>query len=774
MSVTPSPIGGFAAQFFDNNGVILSGGKIFTYAAGTTTPQASYTSASGVTPHSNPIILDSAGRVPGGEIWLTDGLVYKFVIETATGILLGTYDNITGVNSNFVNYTIQEEVITATAGQTVFNLSTINYTPGTNSLSVYIDGVNQYAGDSYIETDSDTVTFTSGVHVGGEVKFTTALQVTSGAVDASNVGYNPDFTGAVAQTVQDKLEETVSVFDFMTDAEKAAVQGSTFPTVNVTAAIQAAMQYWLDKFSGGFNFYPGGPGQPYDISFSATDRRTGRIWFPSGTYLVSDQVFSSLVDARSPFCGFEFVGEHRESSVLVLETNGVEAWFYRNPANTARYQKLLFRSLGFQSDDYRYGNFMTQWSDGGPKQMRFEHCDFQNLQKFLVCNGVGNADLNKIVCCTGQFYGDILTLNNDQAVQHDFIGTDFGTYGNFVHVQAGGGGNVNVINGAMDFAWHTDFSPPSGNWMFLMDAGSAVGIGNCTFAFRDLRVEIESYTRTGANPPFGLVNSYGNPQAALPRIIFDNVNFVNSQTYTIDVNGNITSSNYRKTTAVQIFPRQNVEFKNCVLAKNFYYDVNGVNDIGSPNSGGIIKFTDCYDGVSTELPAGESAKQNLHDRVTYTSNAGRVITLGMTDQGTGSPQIRKALDVDPRWNFGFAREESSQKKLLTLKPVGNVFPITTNGSNDYYVDLPQIFFAFRIYIFKPADGSSSNAYQLYLGNGDKSVTYATSTSVSGEFKDAHTIDITNLDLNGVGQLRLWAVGAGADLQSGGMAYIEYI
>jgi hypothetical protein len=40
MSVTPSPIGGFAAQFFDNNGVILSGGKIYTYAAGTTTPQA--------------------------------------------------------------------------------------------------------------------------------------------------------------------------------------------------------------------------------------------------------------------------------------------------------------------------------------------------------------------------------------------------------------------------------------------------------------------------------------------------------------------------------------------------------------------------------------------------------------------------------------------------------------------------------------------------------------------------------------------------------------
>jgi hypothetical protein len=214
MSVTPSPIGGFAAQFFDNNGVILSGGKIYTYAAGTTTPQATYTSASGTTPHANPIILDSAGRVPGGEIWLTDGLVYKFVIETATAILIGTYDNITGINSNFVNYTVQEEVITATAGQTVFNLSTINYTPATNSLTVYIDGVNQYVGDSYLETDSNTVTFTSGVHVGGEVKFTTAIQTTTGAVDASIVTYDPPFTGGVITNVEDKLAQYVSVKDF--------------------------------------------------------------------------------------------------------------------------------------------------------------------------------------------------------------------------------------------------------------------------------------------------------------------------------------------------------------------------------------------------------------------------------------------------------------------------------------------------------------------------------------------------------------------------------
>lgn len=260
MSVTPSPIGGFAAQFFDNNGVILSGGKIYTYAAGTTTPQATYTSAAGVTPHTNPIVLDSAGRVPGGEIWLTDSLIYKFVIETSTAILIGTYDNITGVNSNFVNYTVQEEVITATAGQTVFNLSTINYTPGTNSLSVYIDGVNQYVGDSYLETDSNTVTFTAGLHVGAEVKFTTAVQTTTGAVDASIVSYDPPFTGAVAQTVQTKLEQYVSVKDFGAVGDGVA---------DDTAAINAAISYASTAINGA----------------------TGMsVYFPTGTYLISSKI----------------------------------------------------------------------------------------------------------------------------------------------------------------------------------------------------------------------------------------------------------------------------------------------------------------------------------------------------------------------------------------------------------------------------------------------------------------------------------------------------
>jgi hypothetical protein len=97
MTVNISLFAGAGAQFFDNNGVPLSGGLLYTYAAGTTTPAATYTSSSGGTANSNPIVLDSAGRPPS-EIWLTTGSSYKFVLQTSLAVQIGSWDNIPGVN----------------------------------------------------------------------------------------------------------------------------------------------------------------------------------------------------------------------------------------------------------------------------------------------------------------------------------------------------------------------------------------------------------------------------------------------------------------------------------------------------------------------------------------------------------------------------------------------------------------------------------------------------------------------------------------------------
>ena len=77
-------------QFFDNNGNPLVGGKLYTYAAGTTTPLATYTDASAGTPNTNPIILDSRGEA---NVWLL-ATTYKFLLTDSTDATIWTVDNI--------------------------------------------------------------------------------------------------------------------------------------------------------------------------------------------------------------------------------------------------------------------------------------------------------------------------------------------------------------------------------------------------------------------------------------------------------------------------------------------------------------------------------------------------------------------------------------------------------------------------------------------------------------------------------------------------------
>ena len=144
MAVFLSPIGGAGWQFFDNNGNVLTGGKLYTYAAGTTTPLASYTTSAGNTAHTNPIILDAAGRVPGGEIWLSSAR-YKFALYTSVNVLIATYDNLTGAG------VLLPLTFVGTG-------STVAYSISGSVVSVYINGV--YQNENTYSVSGTTLTFT--------------------------------------------------------------------------------------------------------------------------------------------------------------------------------------------------------------------------------------------------------------------------------------------------------------------------------------------------------------------------------------------------------------------------------------------------------------------------------------------------------------------------------------------------------------------------------------------------------------------------------------
>ncbi len=138
MAVSLSALGGAGWQFLTDNGVILSGGLINTYEAGTSTPAATYTDSSGGTAHANPIILDAFGRPPG-EIWVNSLVNYKFVVTTSTGTESEDYDDIYGITSalDVPPVVASYAALSALTGMTTGSLARVSAGTGIDGLFRY-------------------------------------------------------------------------------------------------------------------------------------------------------------------------------------------------------------------------------------------------------------------------------------------------------------------------------------------------------------------------------------------------------------------------------------------------------------------------------------------------------------------------------------------------------------------------------------------------------------------------------------------------------------
>lgn len=77
-------------RYFTAAGLPLAGGKIWSYAAGTTTPLPTFTDRSETTQNANPLILDANGE---GQMWLSSS-AYKFVLMDSSDVVQWTVDNV--------------------------------------------------------------------------------------------------------------------------------------------------------------------------------------------------------------------------------------------------------------------------------------------------------------------------------------------------------------------------------------------------------------------------------------------------------------------------------------------------------------------------------------------------------------------------------------------------------------------------------------------------------------------------------------------------------
>lgn len=163
------------AQFLDNSGVPLASGCVFTYAAGTTTPQTTYSESSGTSANTNPVILDSAGRA---NIWLA-GQAYKFVLKSSGGVNCAsgsTIWTVDGVDGDFLNFC-------SLSGCTF----TGNVLPSTNGTLTLGASSFKWKG---LFSDINAIRFVDGV------KFTTIQSAITDAGSTGSVIINPNYGGA--------------------------------------------------------------------------------------------------------------------------------------------------------------------------------------------------------------------------------------------------------------------------------------------------------------------------------------------------------------------------------------------------------------------------------------------------------------------------------------------------------------------------------------------------------------------------------------------------
>ena len=160
-NVIPDPI--FTG--LDSDGNPLSGGKLFAYAAGTTTPQDTYTSSALTSANTNPVVLDSAGRA---TIFLSSS-AFKFILKTSADVTVWTVDNVqaitlsaTVIGENLPMFGTESESVNDTSypsGTTVDKLA-----PGTKILPLdSADVTGTWALRGMLKNDGGSVTATAAL-----------------------------------------------------------------------------------------------------------------------------------------------------------------------------------------------------------------------------------------------------------------------------------------------------------------------------------------------------------------------------------------------------------------------------------------------------------------------------------------------------------------------------------------------------------------------------------------------------------------------------------
>lgn len=284
--LAPSP----KQRFFDNNGNPAVNGTLSTFAAGTTTPIATYTDNTASTPNTNPVVLNFRGEC---DLWLKPNIAYKLQLNDANGVLLWTVDQI--VNSQLI--TLYGGVDAGVANAYILNFPA--------SFTAYADGI------FIIWIPANTNTGASTINVNG-----------LGVVNIVNPDGSALQSGEIVANQPAQILFKGGVFELVTSA--TTIYGSFVPT-----------------WGSGFSVPPAG---------NVTYRKTGNVVtlvFPGGTGTSNANTMTmsglpallrpgvTLNSTTAPIVGMVDNGAGIAGGMAIIDSGSASIAFYKDGAKTA-------------------------------------------------------------------------------------------------------------------------------------------------------------------------------------------------------------------------------------------------------------------------------------------------------------------------------------------------------------------------------------------------------------------------------------------------------
>lgn len=237
-------------QLFDANGKPLSGGYIYTYTAGTSSPLNTFTDSAASIPNTNPIVLDSAGRA---TVWLSGTAAYKFIVTDATGVTQYTTD---GVYSSTAYLPLSGGTLTGSLliTNTVGDLGGA----GNQFRDLYLSNSAKMNGTTFVDSGRNAalnnVTMSGALLTTGTSVATTTLVPVDGLATIGtvaspypkiyatqlNVAGTTNLTGDILPAVDGSTNIGSSAFKFSTVQAMIANFGGQVASVNTAGQIRLA------------------------------------------------------------------------------------------------------------------------------------------------------------------------------------------------------------------------------------------------------------------------------------------------------------------------------------------------------------------------------------------------------------------------------------------------------------------------------------------------------------------------------------------------------